>query len=285
MILKNRTIFSDNGTLIDLTKDLDKFTSGVGAIPMVAGEDYLYFGGVLPFNHRFFAFDTPASVVSATTQCEIEIWNGTSWVSVVDIIDQTSVSDITMKQDGIISWTTDREEAWICVLDAKDDIPEFASSTFNVYNHYWARLSFTDDLGPTTALKFVGQKFSDDTDLGTWYPDLVLSNVLTAWESGKTNWDEQHVEAAKQIATDLMQRQSVVSANQILNFDRFREASVHYVASMAYRGFGDDYKDNYSRALADYKSLIGQAVLDIDKNQTARIEPTEAKISAEILRR
>jgi len=99
-----------------------------------------------------------------------------------------------------------------------------------VYDKYWVRISFDLTLGATCALSFIGNKFSDDTDLFYEYPIFNSSNFLTAFKSGKTDWEEQHVKAAELIIDDLQKKSVIIGAGQILDRKKFIGASVCKVA-------------------------------------------------------
>ena len=83
--------------------------------------------------------------------------------------------------------------------------------------------------------------FSNDSDLGSEFPDLVLSATMTAFATGKTSWEEQHVRAAEILIKDLKKVKGIHSSSQILDHNDFRLASVCKVAEIIYTAFGNDY--------------------------------------------
>jgi hypothetical protein len=274
MLLNNRVIFNDNGTLRDLSVALNNVFSGSEVVAIVAAEDKMYFGAPLPFNHRYFmvpVVNDQASVVS------VDIWNGTEWVAAVDVIDQTkNSSGHTLSRSGIISWAIDRQKSW-GMEDTTENMTGSGLTTLKLYNLYWVRFSFSGNLKATTALKYVGHKFSEDNDLKGYYPDLLRTNVKAGFEAGKTDWDEQHVIAAEEIIRDLIKKQEIINANQILDWSVFTDAATHKVAEIAYTAFGADYEDRRETAYENYKDALDKVTFPVDKNQNGHREPEEAK--------
>lgn len=271
MLINQRIIWSDNGTLKDMSVALNDLTAQTYTLPLVAAEDKIYIGSDLPFNHRHFIVSTANDVASVVT---VEFWTGSAWVSAVDVLDQTSVSGVSLAQSGIISWTPERNDSW-GIEDSTEDIPQL--STLKIYDMYWARLTFSANLKATTALKYVGHKFAKDGDLAPHgYPDLNLSAIKAMFESGKTDWNEQHVGAAEAVIQYLRQKYLIQSRNQILNWEQFNVAAVHKVAEIIYSSFGPDYEER--RALADkkYYQSINLGLTEVDTNQDGKRDPYEA---------
>lgn len=279
MLLNNRIIFKDNTTLNDLSINLNNSHSGTETLAIVSAQDSIYIGSDMPFNHRYFQVSTAndqASVVS------ISLWDGSTWNSAVEVLDQTSVSGVTFARSGIISWVPDRDEVWQYARST-EDISDL--STLKIYDYYWAKFTFSGDLKTTTALSYIGHKFSNDEDLKAYYPDLSKSDVLSAFESGKTEWNEQHIAAAEEIVKHLRKKQIVWSENQILDWQQFNLASIHKVASIVFRSFGENYKDEKIDAEAEYAKAMNMQVFNVDKNRNARLEPYEKVVYTGLSRR
>lgn len=273
-IMRNRFIFSDNTVLKDFSVNLDRFISGTENIPFVAAEDFIFIGSELPFNHRWFeisAFNANASKI------KIDLWDGEEWNAAVDIIDQTSVGGISLAKSGIISWVLDKDESWgkEDTVDSNDLEDVIGLGGVKIFDMYWARISFVNDLSGATALKYVGHKFSEEDDLRITYPELVLSNAKDQFETGKTDWIEQEFKAADDVIRELKARNIVVSKNQILNWEVFREASVERVAYLIYRGFGSAFNEEKRSARSEFIKAIDKEILQIDGNRNARIDSNE----------
>jgi hypothetical protein len=273
VLINNRLIWNDNGVLKDLSINLNNVFSGTEVIPFTAAQDKLYIGSDLPFNHRYILVDVAndaASVMSA------DIWDGTQWISAVDVIDQTVGSaGKSLSQSGIMSWVVDRNHTW-----GKRDTTELMTGSglesVKIYEMFWVRLTFSGNWNVLTALKYVGHKFSSDNDLGGYYPDLNRSNVMSAFKAGKTNWDEQHVLAAEEIIRDLRKKNVIWNGNQIFGWEEFTDASVHKVAEIAFTAFGKDYESRKESARNNYEEALLKVVDSaIDKDADGRLSPVE----------
>jgi hypothetical protein len=282
MILNNRIIFSDNGVLSDLTTSLNDYRAGDSVTAAVATEDYLYLGSDLPFNHRYVEIGTANDQASVLS---VEYWSNGAWVSAVDVLDQTAVAGKSLAQSGHISWVADKRKSW-SKKDTDDGVTGL--STLTIYNLYWARFKWSANLKASTSIKFMGQKFSGDADLKGRYPDLGLSNVYAQWPNQsptKTNWDEQHYEAAEEIIKDLRKKGAIYSGSQILNWELFREASVHKTASIVMNAFGKDFKEPVEKAEKDYANAMNLFLFEVDQNKNTLLDEHEALPSLDVFRR
>lgn len=271
MLINQRIIWSDNAVLKDLSVELNDLTALNYAIPFTAAQDKLYIGSDLPFNHRHFVIATSGANAVASVPT-VEIWNGNSWVSAVDVLDLTATSGATLARNGIIAWTTDRNEAW-----GKEETTEdiAALSTLKIYNMYWVRISFSANFTSTTSLAYVGHKFAADADLGLYYPDLTTTEVKSAFTSGKTTWDDQHIMAAEEIIRYLRKKDIVRSRNQILDWEQFNNCAIHKVAEIIYSSFGKDYEDNRKLADAKFMKAINLGIFQVDRNEDGKLDPQE----------
>lgn len=271
MLLNNRVIFNNAGTLTDASIALSNIQSGSASFDFETATDYIYLGSDLPFNHRHFDMGTVNAVTSVVT---VDLWNGTEWVAAIDIIDQTSVSGASLAQDGIISWRPDEDESswnW----DDTDDMTGSGLETLKIKGLYWARVKFSANLTDTLSFNYIGHKFNDDEELYSEYPEFSQSTMKTAYESGKTDWNEQELVAAEYIIQDLRSNNLITSQNQILDWRIFAKASVHKTAEIIFRAFGDDYKDNMLEANKAYKQHINLKQFNIDQNRDATLTEVE----------
>lgn len=270
---ESRIILSKNGVLSDLSVELNDFKSGTSVIDIEAATDYLYIGSFFPFNHKYFMVTTANDQDSAIE--EIAVWDGQQWRVVTDILDETSVGGKSLAQSGIISWVPDREHGWLRSDTVRQGTPIEGLEDILIYDMYWARLKWSDDLKDTTALKYIGQRFSTDSDLILEYPDLTRTDVKTNFTAGKTTWDDQHLLAAERIVDDMKSQQIVISKDQILTPELFRSASVHKVASIIFNAFGKPFEDQKRAADQDYKKAMNKNYFDVDWNIDGRLDPIE----------
>lgn len=269
--MNNRVLYSDNGSLKDFSVALNNYYSLSSVCNYVAGEDYLYVGARLPFNHIYLKLRNSNT---ADTQMKIELWNGDKWVEVVEIIDETD----GFKQSGMIQWTPNRNESWDmeCTNDNGEMVEGLESVV--VYDRYWIRISFTNDFesDEDVELSWMGNLFSFDFDLGSEYPDLVRAEVLDAYKSGKTTWEEQHVKAGQILIQDLVDKGVVKEKGQILDWREFTNASLHKVAEIIFNAMGDDYIDQGKAARQEYISRMSKKTFRVDLNNNAIEEPKES---------
>jgi hypothetical protein len=269
MLQDQRVIYSNNGTLSDISVNICNFRSGSETFDYTTAEDYLFIGSFLPFNHKHIDIGTANDQAAVAS---VSIWDGTAWNAAVDVIDQTALAGASLAQDGILSWSTDIDEGWTREQESKDVT---GLTGTNIYNMYWVRLAWDATLNASTALKFIGQKFSSDADLYDIYPDLDNTTLRASFESG-TDWEEQHYIAAQHIARDLKKDHSILSADQIIDFDLFKETSVHATAAIIYWGLGQETK--HAMAKDAYKTNLKMGFLNLDYNQDGRINPAERTI-------
>lgn len=266
-----RVIYSNNSVLSDLSINLNDYRTGTETIDYTLNQDYIFIGSFLPFNHKHIDISTANDVTSAIT---VSIWDGTTWNAAVDVIDRTSVGGKSLAQDGIISWSTEITKTWARQQKSTDVT---GLSGTNIYNMYWVRFSFNATLKVTTALRYIGQKFHDDDILYMYYPDLNNSSLKTSYLTGKTTWEDQAYIAAQNIVSDLKKDEKLVSSDQILDFELFKQTSCHAAAMVIYWGLGQFEK--HDKAKQKYDADFKKGFLRLDLNQDANLEPIERVIS------
>jgi len=216
-------------TWTDLTPKVNEWTSGQAAIVAMEPGDYLYIGCFLPFNHKYFKLST-ASILERTPI--IEILNAPNeWSQVVDQIDYTN----GMQQSGVLQWTPNFDKNWGLVTDSSRDITALSGGP-TVYGAYWLRISFA--ASTSMSIDYIGQRFSSDDELYQEYPMLKAPAILTGWKAGKTDWADQHLTAACYIGKELVQRNILLTNQQILDIATLRSAAVHKTAHVIYSGLG-----------------------------------------------
>lgn len=275
MIMSSRIIWSDNGTLKDLSLDLGNFKSGTKVIDIVAAQDYIYLGSDFPFNHRYIDVSVANDLTSSIS---VDLWDGQSWKAANDEIDQSSIASVTLAQSGVLSWVKSTRETWSRWSTNNEGEQITGLTSVNILDLYWARLTFSGNLKSTTALEFIGHKFSDDNDLDILYPDLTRTAVMAQFKAAKASWKLQHIQAAEEIIKDLKKTSIIKSQNQILDWELFRDASVHKVAEIAFNAFGKDFFDNRDAARKLYKEELDKAIYNIDQNSNATLDVNERTI-------
>lgn len=270
MLHSSKVIWKDNATLRDLSLKLSDLFSNTQVLDLVAAQDKLYLGSDFAFNHRYFDLKIANSGASVISQ--IETWNGNSWDAVAQIFDDTQASGKSFGKSGIVGWVPDRHVSW-AREGSTEDIPEL--STLKIYDKMWVRLTFSADLSALTELNYVGHRFSSDNELRGRYPDLLNSDFLDAFTSGKTTWNDQHVLAAEELIRDMKKDLDIWSENQILDWQLFQDAACHKVAMMAFTAAGRDFVDNRDSAEADYAKARNKKIFNKDTNNNAILRPAE----------
>ena len=266
MLKTSRSIFSDNGVLTDISVETNDYKNQTVLIPAVTAEDFLYVASDFPFNHRYIDVSVANT---ASANLKIEVWDGTNWAEAHDVIDQTSMAGVPFSQSGHISFRPDTDEGWMREDTNDDNETVTGLTTIKIFNMYWARFSWDSTLDVTTAVNFIGHKFSEDDDLEVAYPVLNNAEVLTQFEPGKTNWNPQHFYAAELIIKDLKRRNIILTKNQILEWEFFKDASIHKVAETAYRAFGKDFETERNSARDLYQRALDMSIYLIDENNNA----------------
>jgi len=285
MLRNNRVIFYHGAAYQDLSVALSDVHSGSKVLNFVSAADYLYLGSDFPFNHRYFDVSVVNAVAATPT---IEIWTGSQWVSVVDILDETAVSGVPFAQSGVISWQVDLDlSSW-----SRDDTDNmlnqsaFAAGFPKIFGLYWCRMKWSADLTGTTALANLGHKFSEDVALEAEYPELASTAIKAAWKTGKTDWKEQTLMAAEYLIQDLRGMKDIItSPSQILDWKQFEKASIHKTAEIIFRGFGDDYADQRVEAHKSYKSSLSVGKFNVDLDQDANLSDYEKTTSVRFAER
>jgi len=282
--MKRRILFSDNGTLIDESVDLNNYHSGDMTFSFVSADDALYIGSDLPFNHLFIKL-TSGSVNAETSTMIVQYWDDDQWRNTVELIDETASGGATLAQDGFITFTPDKDYLWTreSTNYSGEEITGLTSVT--IYDLYWIKITTSADLTADVKIEWIGQKFSNDEDLYSEYPEFNNTNFKAAFESGKSTWEEQHVRAAGLIVQDLFKKGVISGKEQILERDQFMPASVCKVAEIIYNSMGDDYKDQRDAARKEYYSRIGKISFRVDKNNNAIQDETEKSATTGYLER
>lgn len=272
--METRLLTDISSTLTDYSVESNDYYAQTVPIVLTTS-DYLYIGQRHPFNHLYFKFDT---VNTNTLTISISLWDGDEWIAVADIQDETN----GLKQDGFITWTPDKHEGWAQedTVDSNDNEEVDGLGDVRIYDRYWARFAVSTNVSASSALQWVGNLFSNDNDLKTEYAELVTSSYLDAWESGKTDWEEQHYRAAEIVINDLIKKNIIKFKGQVLERDTFKIPSVHSVAEMIYAGLGDDYENNRTRALNKYIKSIDKVIYNVDLNRDGLLNDWEANFKA-----
>ena len=274
--MQKRIIFSDNGTLQDLSTNVVDFHGDDSNLNIVTAEDALYVASALPFNHFYLKLGSTLNALSCALT--VKLYNGSQWVDVVNTIDETSVAGATMAQSGFLTWTPDKEETWSIESDSRD-IAEL--SGIAIYDMCWLKIEFSNDI--EFDLSWLGQLFSNDSDLADEFPDITSSNFKASL--GLSTYIAQSKVSADVIIKDLKDKNLIVDGSQVIYRDDLRLASVYKVAEIVFNMLGDDYLENKVKARQEYKDRLKKARVLVDRNQDGIASISERNLQVRRLKR
>lgn len=261
--MNNRIIFINNSEEKDVSRELAKFDSLESSLS-ITSDDNLYIGTRLPFNHFFIEIENGNTELTKP-DFTIETWDGDRWRQCFDIIDGTN----GLSESGHIEFTPDKEwQWWRYDTNYSNSVIE-GLKNFKIYDKYWLKISFSENLSEDIKIKYIGNKFSDDVDLKLEYPDLLRTSVLEAFEANKINWNDQHFRAAEIVIKDLIDMGVIEEKGQILNWRDYTDAAIHKVAEIAFISFGSSYTDNSVAARREYQDRISKRIHRVDRNKNA----------------
>lgn len=265
-----RVLWLDGGSLRDISIELNNYRGNNVVFDYELG-DYLYIGSFLPFNHKHFELSVANAVIANFV---VEYWNGSDWQTAVDRVDFS----LGLSSSGVLRWVPDdQKQNWASEQESKDVA---GLETTVIYDKFWLRLSLDATLTPTTELKHIGNKFSDDDALYGRYPDLNNQRFRNNFEptlpvGTKLDWVEQHFIAGEAIVRDLKAKNIIISADQILDFGTLEEASIHKTAEIIYASLGEAYEENRKRVREYYNIALNQGLTPFDTNMNARLDMGE----------
>ena len=259
----------------DYTKELST-REGANPVVTLSPTQYLYFGSFFPFNNKYIDVFT-ANVTAASL--DIEVFNGTAWVSVNEIFDYTDSSGTPFAQSGVIQFTTDKNDVWSFVGDTHDNsyLTEFSNGP-SIYDKYWLRIS--SDISTTMTLNYIGQLFCSEQELRDAYPQLTASAILNSWESGKTDWLDQRISGSEYIVSDLKRRGIIIERSQVVENAVLNEPAIHRTAQLIYSGLGPrNYAEEIKTAADAYKDSMNMNKFEQDANANGQKDRQEINIS------
>ena len=277
--MTNRIIYSKNGVLEDFSTTLSRNNSSTKEFKYETGKDFLYISSRLPFNNINFKLSVKNLLRDATMI--VEYFDGTAWAASVDLLDET----LGFSKSGHIQFTPNKKKSWV----RKDTDSVLGLETLNIYDQYWIRVSFDADLnGPVVdenevpltyqdlELCWVGNVFSDDSDLAIEFPDLVRTENLNSFKLNKIDWEEQHIKAGELIISDMINKNIIIGAGQILDWREFTGASVSKTSEIIFTAFGDDYADNVISSRREYTERLSKRLYRVDQNNNATEDTDES---------
>lgn len=262
-----RVILKQGAQTYDVSRQMNDFLAANVTFSITAATDFLFIGSMFPFNHKYFDVFTPSTDACVLS---MSMWDGKQFIPMVDVYDGTSLSGVTMAKDGLVMFTPDRQFSWVRELDSFD--VQGLEDTV-IYKMHWLRISFSQNAEFT--LRFIGQKFSEDSDLFAHYPDLNNTSLMAQWDGGKINWNDQHFIASEVIISDMIRRGIIWTEDQVLKPEILKQASIHKVAEIIFSAFGEGYLDDKLRARKAFDEAMNKRVFVVDQDLNGRLSVLE----------
>lgn len=272
--MNKRVIYGDNGVLTDYSVSLDDYYVGDMTFTYVTGQDYIYIGSLFPFNHLYFKFNG-TNINSNSATISVQYWDSKTFRDAIDVLDETSVSGASFAQSGFVTWSTNKTYGWIMEDTNYGGNSVEGLTSLNIYDLYWVRFSFSANLSSNVKVSWLGQKFTTDNDLKDEHAELTKTTFLNAFESGKTDWEAQHIRATELIISDLVEQGIIIDQGQILKREDFKLAAVKKVAQLVYTNMGKSYYDDRDNAKNEYVERINKVIPKIDLNINGRFDSNE----------
>jgi len=232
----------------------------------LTASDKLYLGFYGKFTSRYFDFDT----LNATgTVVSVKQWDGTAFVPVEDVIDQT----VGFTRSGFLSWqNTDRwEKSAISPIDDKE--------------LYWVEVTVNSTLDVGTTLQSLVNIFCDTDLLRAFYPEIVTDPRYLP--TGRDDFMEQFIAAKDGIVLRLKQDGIIQDESQIIDINQVAVAAANYTAYLILfpiaRDEGDE--ETLSRAFSEYNRQLNSSHKSFDLNKSGKIDESEENIGTVYIQR
>lgn len=263
----------------ELSAELNDFRTGSRSFAYAAS-GYLYVGQEKPFNNLWVDV---ASGNASGASLTAEIWYANRWNAAIDVSDGTVSGSASFAQSGRVSWNT----AWNSAWDNMDRCSLITGlETFEIYDLYWMRFSWSGSFSGSTSLNYIGQKFCTETELTSFYPDLRNSNLKTAFGGNtKTTWDAEIYAATDQVINDLKTMRLIKAKGQIVDWGIFAEPCVHRTAMIIYQGLGSSFAANKADAMKAYDASMKKDKFRVDKDDDGKLSVNEKDSSTRYMGR
>jgi hypothetical protein len=263
-----RVFFKEGSNVLEISKQINRYKSDTYLMSL-STSDGIYIASDYPLNHFYIKMgavknESPSNVI-------IDYWSASGWNPVVHQNDYTEA----FSQSGFIEFTPDRDASWTLSNSNSNGQNITGLENITVYDKYWTRITVDADLDDNIELEFIGNIFSDDEDLFSEFPIFNDSNFLSCFESGKTDWQEQHVKAADLIIQDLKRKGIIMGPEKILDRDVLLPASVCKVAEIIFNAFGKEYEDQIKRARNEYDKRLDLSNYLVDTNNNGIMEAVD----------
>ena len=254
-----RTIF-DDGSPAETTSSTSEINAS--SLPFVVETSHFFYVGFHgKFAARHFQMDT---VNTNSVTLTVKQFDGTSFVAVEDLVDQTS----GFTQSGFISWSN--EVSWVA-----NEVVPVTSTDGEDLKMFWIQISVSSNLSAGTSLFSVLNLFSDNDAVSPLYPELISDTRFLP--SGQTNFLKQHQEAKNRVVRRLNQKRVITDESQIIDVNEVSEAAVHAFADIVLSPISTSealiiIRDDARR---NFESELTRVNLGVDKNESGKVSKKE----------
>lgn len=262
LLRRNVTRTIKNST--ESTRETDSPSATTLAFALTTSDKF-YVGSKNPFACRYFHLST---VSSGSASITVKYWNGTSFVAVEDLVDQT----LGFTVSGFISWVN--PGGWV----KKSQTPVTDQEL------YWIEITVSSTL-TGAVLQAVLNLFSDDTLVRSLYPELISDSRYLP--PNRTDFLEQHI-AAKDLVVRRLKADGVITDEcQLVDPNEVSIAACHAFAYILLHPIARDQEDRQRAvdALDTMGKELSKVKLDIDQNKDGIIETTEEETGNRFLKR
>lgn len=260
-------LLHDGATFTDLSLDMLSFGRDSAVVPLLAAAGALYFSRFKPFSALYAEVKVPNAITASLT---VEYWNGSAWVSVEGLIDDTD----SFSRSGFLQF--DKPEDW-------------ESTSVNSVDGYFIRMRPSVDLTSSLELQGLNIVFSDDQDLKGIYPSVVnyLDTNETTFILRHENSRDRVVETIRKIG-----RKSAAGSGKyesyeawdLLHIEEVRLWATYLTLSNIFSGLqskdDDMFKQKAKEYAEDAERYRADAFLTLDTNDNGKDE--QAKEAGEI---
>jgi len=174
-----KVFHDDNSVFADFSDEALDYARDTFALELSSTQDFLYFGFKKPVNRVYIEMGT---VNTNANTLDVEIFDGTNFVDVTDLIDETK------------GFTRSAFLRFDRIRDSRN----WQSTTINLVDKFWFRIRPSSDFSAGTTVQGMNIVFSDDQDLKAEYPE-----ILDFISTNETSYILRHQAARDHIIQDL----------------------------------------------------------------------------------
>ena len=254
------------------TLNLNNIFQGSTTFDFVVG-NYLIIGSDFPINTRFIKVKTANTLPSNMV---VETYGGMQWDEVDILIDETKDTGVSLAQSGLVTWVPKKFSVQDCVDSDQLIVDGVALSTIGISAKFWTRIRFDADLDPLTELDYVGYKFSNESILYSFYPDLDNQQIRNLFVLNKADWEKETIIASIELVRDLVNKGVTLNGQQLLDWSIFDIAASHKTASIIYGAMRGGSINDKNEAINSYHLSLENRFYKKELSNTGKLDRIDA---------